>query len=69
MAVPRVEGQADGHVGPRVYVYDLPSRFRNAGQRDTAWTPDAVFGGPPELVQGVEIWASAQRLGRWKLRV
>ncbi|CAE7024247.1 Ank3 [Symbiodinium sp. KB8] len=46
--------------GPKVYVYELPERFRNGGKDPTCFTADCVFGGPPMMVQGVEIWSSNQ---------
>lgn len=59
--LPQVKPQPDGFVGPKVYVYQLPGRFRNWGQETSCgWEPDCIFGGPPVRVHGVDIWASSQ---------
>ncbi|OLQ01730.1 Ankyrin-3 [Symbiodinium microadriaticum] len=58
--LPKLQTVADGHEGPKVYVYELPERFRNGGKDPTCFTADCVFGGPPMMVQGVEIWSSNQ---------
>ena len=46
--------------GPLLYVYELPERFRNGGKDPDCWTEDCIFGGPPEIVHGIEIWSSSQ---------
>ncbi|CAJ1377549.1 unnamed protein product [Effrenium voratum] len=71
--LPKVMAEKDGHasrafsdldlraeVGPKLYVYELPERFRNWGEDARCWTADCVFGGPPVNVHGVDIWASNQ---------
>eukprot|EP00439_Symbiodinium_sp_Y106_P043455 s2787_g5.t1 len=58
--LPKLQTVADGYEGPTVYVYELPERFRNGGKEPTCFTADCVFGGPPMMVQGVEIWSSNQ---------
>ena len=53
---------------PKVYVYELPSRFGNGSlpfpvwhdfankQRPEQWTDDVVFEGPPSDVEGYPVW-------------
>eukprot|EP00440_Ansanella_granifera_P045724 gb/GFBE01049531.1/.p1 GENE.gb/GFBE01049531.1/~~gb/GFBE01049531.1/.p1 ORF type:complete len:696 (+),score=118.26 gb/GFBE01049531.1/:1-2088(+) len=45
---------------PKVYVYELPDKFRNYGRTPDCKSVDCVFGGPPESVLGVDIWSSNQ---------
>ncbi|CAE7221099.1 GT11 [Symbiodinium natans] len=58
--LPKMQTAPDRYEGPKVYVYELPERFRNGGKDSACFTVDCVFGGPPMVVQGVEIWASNQ---------
>ena len=53
---------------PKVYVYELPSRFQNQSKafppwhdssnqlRPEQWTSDLVFEGPPDNVEGYPVW-------------
>ena len=54
---------------PKVYVYELPSRFQNKSLRlgwhnfgnhkqPEHWTSDLVFGGPPHDAEGYSVWTS-----------
>jgi len=57
----RAEGLWEpGTHSPRVYVYELPRRFRNGGSLPECFSASCVFGGPPEKVFGVDIWSSNQ---------
>ena len=50
---------------PKLYVYDLPSRFQNGGHLEEKrgmpldkWSSDMIFGGPPADVDGFPVWKS-----------
>ena len=50
----------------RVFVYDLPSVFRDNGYYDCS-TRDCAYGGPPKIVRGIEQWNSGQYNLPWMM--
>ena len=52
--------------GARVFVYDLPTQFRDNAHYDCP-TRDCAYGGPPKEVRGIEAWSSGQYNMPWML--
>ena len=50
----------------RVFVYDLPSLFRDNGHYDCS-KRDCAYGGPPKIVRGIEQWNSGQYNMPWMM--
>ena len=54
--------------GPLVYIYHLNNTFRNGGKgHDCVHRIDCVFGGPPDVVRGLQTWRSG--MFHWPMMV